>query len=236
MPCFRVRGLPISPGKTAAGRPYRLVIKAGHNAENHNQNDIGSFILHVDGENLLVDPGAGLYNRAYFSDRRYDNIFANSYGHSVPVVGGALQRDGRQFEGKLLEAHLEPPKQAVVEFARAYDIPGLTSARRTVTFTQPGEVALADALEFAAEPLPVEEALVTWSEVSASGPDAVVEGARHRLRLHIEEPAGAEFAVQALADECRANQRGEVLKRLTFKLPAAARAQAVVNIRIEPKE
>jgi hypothetical protein len=97
-------------------------------------------------------------------------------------------------------------------------------------------VALADAFEFTGDPLAVEEALVTWSEVSASGPDAVIEGARHRLRLHIEEPAGAEFAVQALAAECRANQRDAVLKRITFKLPAAAQARAVLKIHIEPRE
>ncbi|HEX7587614.1 MAG TPA: hypothetical protein VF478_04800, partial [Anaerolineae bacterium] len=30
--------------------PLVLVVKAGHNEENHNHNDVGSFILHVDGE------------------------------------------------------------------------------------------------------------------------------------------------------------------------------------------
>ena len=38
---------------TPQGSPVVLAIKAGHNDENHNQNDVGSFILHVDGESLL---------------------------------------------------------------------------------------------------------------------------------------------------------------------------------------
>src|SRR5215213_2697077 len=84
---------------TAAGMPIMLAIKAGHNAENHNQNDIGSFILHIDGENLLTDPGRGLYSRDYFSTRRYENIFANCYGHSVPRMGGTLQGTGPDFCG-----------------------------------------------------------------------------------------------------------------------------------------
>ena len=36
-------------GTTAAGVPFVAAIKAGHNEENHNQNDIGSFVLHVAG-------------------------------------------------------------------------------------------------------------------------------------------------------------------------------------------
>jgi len=55
---------------TPVGMPIVLAIKAGHNGENHNQNDIGSFILHVAGENLLTDPGRGLYSRAYFGEQR----------------------------------------------------------------------------------------------------------------------------------------------------------------------
>ena len=41
-------------GQTAAGAPLVVTIKAGHNAENHNQNDIASFMVHVEGENLLT--------------------------------------------------------------------------------------------------------------------------------------------------------------------------------------
>ena len=77
-------------GRTAGGAPVVLAAKAGHNAENHNQNDVGSFVLHVDGESLIREPGRGLYSRDYFSPRRYENVFANSFGHSVPRVGGQL--------------------------------------------------------------------------------------------------------------------------------------------------
>ena len=38
--------------RTLQGIRVVLAIKAGHNDENHNQNDIGSFIVHVDGETL----------------------------------------------------------------------------------------------------------------------------------------------------------------------------------------
>jgi len=122
---------------TPGGAPVVLAIKAGHNAENHNQNDVGSFILHVDGETFLTDPGRGLYTRQYFGPERYQNIFANSYGHSVPRIGGQLQHGGREFCGELLNIELGGPvKRAEVELARAYTVPELASLRRQVTLAR----------------------------------------------------------------------------------------------------
>ena len=111
-------------------QPVIAAIKAGHNAENHNQNDVGSFVVHVDGESLLTDPGRGLYSRFYFSDQRYENIFANSFGHSVPRIGGQLEAPGAEFRGELFEVQLAGTfKKAVVEFPRAYPLPQLAGLR-----------------------------------------------------------------------------------------------------------
>jgi hypothetical protein len=82
---------------TPAGKPVLVALKAGHNDENHNHNDVGSFVVHVDGETMLCDPGPGLYTAQYFSSARYDNVFASSYGHSVPVIG-AGDRSGLQLD------------------------------------------------------------------------------------------------------------------------------------------
>jgi len=221
-------------GTTAAGTPFALAIKAGHNAENHNQNDIGSFILHVDGENLLTDPGRGLYSRHYFGPQRYDNIFANSYGHSVPRIGGQLQAPGREHRGELTEVKVEEQaKLARVEFSRAYAAVQLTEATRTLATGDEGEVILTDTFAFSGSGEPVEEAFVTWGEVVAHGPTAAIGCGKHTLRLAIEEPAGARFAVESLAEACRANHREGILKRLTFVVPAAAQSEAKVRMMVE---
>src|SRR5206468_7842660 len=141
---------------TPAGAQVVLAIKAGHNAENHNQNDVGSFILHVDGENLLTDPGRGLYSRAYFGDQRYENIFANSYGHSVPRVGGRLQGTGREFSGELLDVESEGEiKRAQVEFARVYPVDELASVRRQFTLAADGAAWLQDDFHFSGAPVEI---------------------------------------------------------------------------------
>jgi hypothetical protein len=227
--------------------PIVLTIKAGHNGENHNQNDVGSFIVHVDGENLLTDPGRGLYSRAYFSDRRYENIFANSYGHSVPRIftrqAGQLQAAGREYAGELVDVQQAPSgqgalKQATVEFARAYPVSELVSARRQLTVAAQGEDAgtawLRDLFQFEGEPQEIEEALVTWKDVEVDGAAAIVRGQRHLLRLTIEEPVGAQFHLEHMEDESRANHKEGVLKRLSFRLPIALETQARIRMAVLP--
>jgi len=219
---------------TPAGARVVLAIKAGHNAENHNQNDVGSFMLHIDGENLLTDPGRGLYSRDYFGARRYENIFANSYGHSVPRIGGQLQATGRVFHGDLLGAEADGTlKWATIEFARAYPIEGLSSATRRITLAADGMAWLEDAFRFAATPAEVEEALVTWHDVEIDGACALIQGQRHALRLTIESPAGARFALERLEEQSRANAKPGVLKRMSFMLPAALAIQARVRMEIQ---
>lgn len=76
---------------------YSFAAKGGHNAEHHNHNDVGSFILAKDGKALLTDPGAGVYTRQYFSNERYTQISCGSHGHSVPYFGTEEDREEKGF-------------------------------------------------------------------------------------------------------------------------------------------
>ena len=90
------------------GKVYSFAAKGGHNAEPHNQHDIGSFILAKNGHQILTDPGSGVYTRQYFSGPRYTYVSCGSHGHSVPYFGTdadraergffyGYQKDGKQF-------------------------------------------------------------------------------------------------------------------------------------------
>jgi hypothetical protein len=79
-----------------------LAAKGGHNAENHNHNDGGSFIVHYRQEPLIAELGAPTYTRQFFSGTRYENIAARSLGHSVPFVNGREQQAGRAFAAQVL--------------------------------------------------------------------------------------------------------------------------------------
>ncbi|UOK64014.1 heparinase II/III-family protein [Paenibacillus sp. OVF10] len=83
-----------------------ISIKGGHNDEPHNHNDLGQFIIHCGGENILCDPGAGLYTQAYFAPGREQLFHISSSGHNVPLIEGQEQSSGRQAQAHVLEAKL----------------------------------------------------------------------------------------------------------------------------------
>jgi len=60
----------------------------------HNQNDVGNFIVHVNGESVIPDVGRGRYTKAYFGPERYQHFVNSSRGHSVPIVNGCEQLAG----------------------------------------------------------------------------------------------------------------------------------------------
>ncbi len=222
--------------QTAQGTPVVAAIKGGNNGVPHNNNDIGSFMVHVGDESLLTDPGGGLYTRQYFSAERYQNIFCNSYGHGVPRIGGKLQPEGSEYYGEITMDASGPHKTAVVEFAHAYALPNLSGARRQLTVEaegkQAGTVILQDDFTFSGKPEQVEEAFMTWAEVEVNGATAVVRGKKHSLRLTIESPSGAAFSLERLEKESKENEKPEILKRLTFVLPEAMTQQARVRMEV----
>ncbi|WP_433749706.1 heparinase II/III domain-containing protein [Paenibacillus amylolyticus] len=94
--------------KRTNGGPLHVAIsvKGGHNDEPHNHNDLGQFIIHCGGENILCDPGAGLYTQAYFAPGRERLFHISSSGHNVPLIEGQEQSSGRQAQAHVLEANL----------------------------------------------------------------------------------------------------------------------------------
>ncbi len=77
---------------------YSFAAKAGHNAEEHNHNDVGAFIIATDMGQIICDLGAMEYTKAYCDPiERYKVFSVSSFGHSVPVIDGEGQFYGRMF-------------------------------------------------------------------------------------------------------------------------------------------
>jgi hypothetical protein len=214
-------------GQTAEGKPVILAAKAGHNDGHHSHADVGHFIVNVDGESLIPDAGRGLYSKAYFRQERYANLFTNSYSHNVPRIGGQLQAPGpefggrREFHGTILEhGQRGGQKYVVIEFHKAYNVAGLTGARRTLELdVASGVVMLADGFAFEGAPLTVEEAFSTWFPVTIDGPTAHIRGESVALELVVLEPDDAIFTAESLEQGCRDNELDGVLTRLAIQLP-----------------
>ena len=91
-------------GTDAAGHSWAAAAKGGHNAEHHNHNDNGSFLLHVDGEPMLDEIGRADYTRDYFGPQRYDLLATRTRGHSLPLPEGVEQREGKEFRAVVRRA------------------------------------------------------------------------------------------------------------------------------------
>lgn len=79
---------------------WTLACKGGHNGENHNHNDVGSFILFRDGEPAVVDAGNMVYTAKTFSAERYTLWNVQAQWHNLPVVGGCPQREGTEHAAR----------------------------------------------------------------------------------------------------------------------------------------
>ena len=80
-----------------------LAAKGGHNAESHNHNDVGNFIVCKNNIPFIADSGNMVYTKDTFSDKRY-TIWTNvSEYHNLPVIGGRTQHNGREYAAENVE-------------------------------------------------------------------------------------------------------------------------------------
>jgi len=221
--CLPQSGIARLVSKDNHENTHIVICKAGSNNEPHNHNDIGSFVYAINNTIFLTDPGAGLYSREYFSIKRYENIFTNSYGHSLPVIGGKLQSTGEKYKGKLT---YNEPNKAIINFHEAYDIPTLKKAQRTLLLDENG-LKITDDFEFSNQGEEIEEALITWLPVSIQGNAAIIESNEGKISI---TPSHGTFEVESLKKQCEENNRNGELSRIKLKLPAQNKTQITFHI------
>lgn len=99
---------------------YVFAAKGGNNAEPHNHNDIGSFVIYDNGEYIIDDLGWPVYGKGYFeAEIRYSEyICASSRGHSVPQIDRTEQRCGKDGFAKLVECS---DSSFAIDLSNSYD-------------------------------------------------------------------------------------------------------------------
>jgi hypothetical protein len=153
-------------GKAPATGALAVACKGGNNAEHHNHNDVGTYLVALDGECPLVDPGAPVYTRDTFSDKRYEDDIINSWGHPVPLVAGVRQSTGADAKAVLLEKSFSDEKDVLVfDIAKAYECPKLVSLKRSFVFSRggAGSLTVTDEVKFA-DPQAFSTALITYGQ------------------------------------------------------------------------
>ncbi len=213
-----------------------LAAKGGHNGEMHNQNDVGSIIVHVCEESVVADPGRGRYTRAYFGPERYEHFVNSSRGHSVPVPNGREQLPGREHGAELLEHRADEAIDLLrLELRGAY--PGeadLASLQRTVALHREpprGWVELADDVRFASGPGMLESVLITFGRVDMGASEVTLRGERGALRVRFD-PDVVSPRVEEVRDVDLAEGPADI-RRVVFAF-AEPREEGTIRLRIEP--
>lgn len=99
---FGSADLQMMVARDRAGTTAGLFLAAwgGHNAQSHNHNDVGNFIVFADGHPVLVDLGAPTYTAKTFGSRRYEIPAMQSAWHNLPTINGVMQSAGRAFAAR----------------------------------------------------------------------------------------------------------------------------------------
>jgi hypothetical protein len=154
-----------------------VFMKGGVAHENHNHNDLGSYVVVVGHEQLAGDPGGPLaYNSKTFGPERYTafKTFA-SYGHPVPLVAGVQQKEGTASVAKVLRTEFTDSRDLFsLDLAAAYPLPGLKSLVRDFEYNRAngGSFTVRDEFNLDA-PGEFETALITNGDWSQPEPDTL---------------------------------------------------------------
>lgn len=92
----------VSREVTEDGVGLFLALKGGHNAESHNHNDVGQFILFDRGAPVIMDAGVETYCRDTFSPRRYTLWAMRGDYHNIANINGIEQQPGGAYRAKVL--------------------------------------------------------------------------------------------------------------------------------------
>jgi len=90
----------IARSERGSSEGFYLAAKGGHNAESHNHNDVGSYLLYLNGEPAMIDVGVEEYTKKTFSSERYSIWTMQSAFHNLPTINGQMQQPGRDYQAR----------------------------------------------------------------------------------------------------------------------------------------
>ncbi len=214
-------GLVMARSKPGSGQ-VTLQVLAGHNGVPHNHLDVGTFVLHRGDDVWVVDPGAPLYRQKTFGPDRYEIVYCNCLGHSVPMIDGQGQGIGANFRAGLVVRGLDGDgtKTITLDLTQAY--PNHLTQQLIRTFRLDPDshrVELTDSFAFGRVPTSVEEAFVTFAETEVvdDGLAVRIGPAGEGVTIRAVATPGS-FSTQSLEEACREDARHpeHILTRITF--------------------
>jgi len=154
---------------------FYIAAKAGHNAESHNHNDVGNFIVYYDAMPVLVDAGVGTYTAKTFSSERYDIWNMQSAFHNLPTVNGYQQKVGRGFEASEVKYKINTRwARMSMDLKKAYPLEAnIDSWVRTIQLNRNKNVVLTDKYSLSSSTINNDFSLITPCAVTITEPGEI---------------------------------------------------------------
>ncbi len=166
-----------------------LATHGGHNAESHNHNDVGDFIIYANGEPIIIDAGRGNYTARTFSSKRYDLWFTQSNYHNLPIVNGYGQKAGREFEALNAKNTITEKEVSLnLDIEKAYDTnAGIIKWSRNVTLDLlKNHITLTDEYNLKEKPKSLDQVLMTICDIDLSVSGKIILNSPKKQMLTIK--------------------------------------------------
>ncbi len=209
---------------------FYLAAQGLHNGKSHNHNDVGNFLLYLDGQPLIIDVGPESYNAKTFSSGRYDIWTMQSAYHNLPTINGVMQKDGKGYAARDVWHHASkdsamfsldiagayPPEAHVEKWVRRINLDRTT-----------GTVLVQEEYVLNAPAKDLSVSLMTCCEVLRSESDRLIVLVRPRteteLPVEVEirfEPSKSAPLVETIqiTDEELRQEWGESIRRIVFNI------------------
>lgn len=206
---------------------WYLAAKGGHNKEDHNHNDVGSFILYYKGEPLLIDPGCGTYTRQTFGAERYSIWTMQSGWHNLPVLNGQEQSFGETYAA---DSFALTEDTVSISFAGAYPQEAkVKNVSRRLTLTHDG-LTLSDTVDFLAPQNSIAEHFISLLE-----PIHTAEGLLIGDRFLLETDLEWETEYHSFAGDTKliSAWKAEGVWRTCLKIPCEN--QTTIQLKVKTK-
>jgi hypothetical protein len=155
--------------------------KGGHNAESHNHNDVGNFIVYAEGRPILIDIGVETYTAKTFSTDRYDIWTMQSQYHNLPTINGFQQKDGKEYhaENQRFSSNSKQVSYSL-DIAKAYPTEAcVVSWQRKIVLDRGKKLSLTEKYQLGQWKKPVRVNFLTVFYVDTSRPGHIILTNKH---------------------------------------------------------
>ncbi|MBD3184766.1 heparinase [Candidatus Poribacteria bacterium] len=139
----------VARDKEGSSEGFFLAVKGGHNAESHNHNDVGNFVIYMDGKPVLVDAGVEAYTAKTFSSRRYEIWTMRSTYHNLPDINSTQQSAGGNYKSEKVSYSYDDHKAEInQDIATAYpESANVKSWKRSVILNRGENITIVDSYD-----------------------------------------------------------------------------------------